>query len=192
MQCATFWQATQLFLLCCTGSVAVGLAVYGGNILVPNQVHFQFVASGVFCSAFVVSVMFLRKLHTIVVVGVAFVSMQLFVGLDSLAGQGESYIRNAAYMACLYIVASVGIASSRWYPRLVFGKFIIWSAISAAVHLVALYVLALVRYQTVSVNPERIQSAAEVGALVGAGIGVGFEVWELVRRRCSGTEENAA
>ena len=188
-----FIQAAQLFLICCAGSIAVGLAVYGTKIFVPNSMFFQFVGSGVFCSLFVASAMFLRKLHTVVVVVVSLVLLRVFIGSNSVIEQDESYLhfRNAVYMVGLVVVASVGVASSRWYPKLKFGKFIVWSAASAAVHLAALFLLALIRYQTVSVNPDLVQATAEVAALVGAGIGFGFEMWELFRQRVSGTEENS-
>jgi hypothetical protein len=75
----------------------------------------------------------------------------------------------------------LGLLVNRALPSLKIGKFVLWAAIFGFTHTLAVFLLLLINTHSVPVNPEFLMMNARIGALMGAGVGLGLEVATSVR-----------
>ncbi len=69
------------------------------------------------------------------------------------------------------------------FPALYVGKFVVWGAIFAVTHVCAFLFLVLIKTQSIEANPEFVIMVARIGALLGAGVGLGYELAIIVANR---------
>lgn len=165
------------FFSCLAGSVAAGVLAYGGRVFEPALPHFQFVASGAIGGALVVAER-ARSARGSLLAGVA-----SFACMSALVGSTDPYIlaRNAAWIAGLLLAVRASLRLDRLLPRVAVGKFASWSVVFGLFHAALYLVPSLVRSGSVDAGAMLLQ--ATIGALIGAGIGLGHELAVLPTSR---------
>ncbi len=179
----TIWSAVFSFSICLMGSVLLGLLVYGTPVFDTHLIYFQFVAAGVFCGALVVAVDALGP-RSVAPVG--------------LVGYGVMFWQNGANTLPLFLRAGVWIVGlttavlgARWasrrlsshqWPQLAIEKFVIWSVGFGFVHLCMFGFLSVVNRRPI--DPMVAVMTMRLGGLIGAGVGLGYEVarWYMMRK----------
>lgn len=163
--------------LCLSSCMLMGLLAYGGRIFDPGQVTFQFIVSGLIGGAFVVAVRASRAMY------VAAVGIFAFVLTTATSGPVSPNIllRNAVWVIALLVAVLAALRIEDKVRRLSIGKFVLWAAVFGIVYLFALEVLSVIRH--VPVNAEVVIENLKLGALIGAGIGLGHEIAEVTRWR---------
>lgn len=179
MPVRSFWVGAVSFLLCALGSVLVGLLVYGQAIFDTGLVYFQFVAAGILCGSFVVSAKIAGP-KSVILVGMAAYGVVLAYNGSST---GIRFFRDAVWVSGLALAVVLGLWNSRFLPRLIIGKFVVWSATFGIVHLCMFTLLSFVNGG--SFDQSMALTATRLGALIGAGVGLGHELGELVNQRWS-------
>ncbi len=173
--------AVATFLFCFTGSVLMGFLVYGDSVFDSSQVFFQFVGSGLLGAALVAAarVAGLRAVALVVLIGypVLLISNGSFTGARLL--------RDAVGVAGLSGAVLAGMGCNRFFPRRALGKFVIWAAIFGGVHLAMYAILCLANGQPI--DSSWAELTARIGALIGGGLGLGFELSALVWEKMKGT-----
>ena len=167
------WKSVLLFLLCFAGSGLVGLAVFGTAVFNPRLVYFQFITSGAVVAALVV----------------AFASggmrAALAVGLVSLVAllatlrptTGALFLRDVLWAPMLVaaVLASLRLSAAVGWPR--FGRFVYWGLVFGACHLAVFAVLTIANGRPF--DADLALTVVRIGALIGAGAGLGKELHEL-------------
>lgn len=169
-----FKPALLQFTMCLLGSIAVGYAYFGHRIFDHHLTYFQFILFGAVAGIFVAAWPMVSKRWLLVLGVMAFFGVIIQAQSDT----PTRVIRDAVWI--LSVVAGVGIClqANRVFPNLKVGKFVIWAAIFAITHTCALCLLGVI--QSVTVNPEFYLMNARIGALAGAGLGLGRELAILV------------
>lgn len=165
------------FFFCLAGSVTAGVLAYGGRVFEPALPYFQCVASGAAGGALVVAGR-ARSARGSLLAGVA-----SFAFMSALVGSTDTYIlaRNAAWIVGLLLAVRAGLRLDRLLPRVAVGKFASWAVVFGLVHAALYLVPSLVRRGSVDAGAMLLQ--ATIGALIGAGIGLGNELSVLATSR---------
>lgn len=169
-----FKRALLQFTLCLLGSIGMGYACFGHQIFDHHLTYFQFILFGAFAGIFVAAWPIVGK-RWLVVLGV-----MAYLGLVIQASSTTParLIRDAVWILSVIAAVRLGFLGDRVFPSLKVGKFVVWAAIFAITHTGALYLLSVI--QSVTVNPEFYVMNARIGALAGAGVGLGRELAILV------------
>ena len=165
------------FTMCLLGSIAAGYAYFGPQIFDHHLTYFQFILFGAVAGFFVavwplVSARWLLALGVLAYFG--------FV-IQANSTTPVRLIRDAVWILSVMTAVRIGLLGDRFFPSLKVGKFVLWAAIFAVTHTCALYVLGVI--QSVTVNPEFYLMNARIGALAGAGVGLGRELAAVVATR---------
>ena len=176
-------QAALTILLCALVSVIIGLMVYGDQIFNRQTSLFQFVSTGAACGVFVAAFRHYGTKAGLLAVPVVFLAFLAVTKSSSLTLVFRDVVGVVGWCAA----AKIGLVSSGWYPRLVVGKFILWAAAFAFVHLCMFAMLSIVN--SVPIDQHYALFVTKLGALIGAGVGLGYELSELLwsRSRRTGT-----
>ena len=90
-------------------------------------------------------------------------------------------IRDAFWVAALFLATRAGVAGDRVFPGLAVGKFVVWSALFATAYTGAILLVGQVL--SIPVDTEITLQGARMGAMQGAGIGLGYELSTLLGAR---------
>lgn len=165
------------FLLCAGASIGLGYLLVGERIFQPELVSFQFVMSGLIVGLLVAATEWLpRRRIALVAAGVYFLILVVNKVEDP-----DKRVSFAVYVLVLYLGTMGGLLSNRWFPRLYFGKFVLWAALFGALHLVSVPFLGLVLAQ--SPDSEMMLASGQLGAAMGAAAGMGFELSQYMEER---------
>ena len=170
-------QAVLTILLCALVSVLIGLAVYGARIFNHHTGLFQFVCTGVASGVFVAAFRYYGARVGLLAVPVVLVA---FLALTK-SSTSMFVLRDVVSVVGWCAAAKICLVSSGWYPRLVVGKFILWAAVFGFVYLCVFAILILAN--SVPFDPQMASTVTKLGALIGAGVGLGFELSELLWSR---------
>jgi hypothetical protein len=89
--------------------------------------------------------------------------------------------RNALVVLGLYLAVRSGLLIEDKVRRVAVGKFTLWAAIFGIVHVCTFSILSVARRG--SVEAELALFQLTLGALIGAGVGLGHEIAEMVKSR---------
>jgi hypothetical protein len=169
-----FKPALLQFTMCLLGSIGAGYAYFGHQIFDHQLTYFQFVLFGAVAGLFV-AVWPLISARWLLVLGVL-----AYFGFIIQANSTTPVrlIRDAVWILSVMAAVWIGLLLDRVFPFLKVGKFVVWAAIFAVSHTCALFVLGVI--QSVTVNPEFYLMNARIGALAGAGVGLGHELAAVV------------
>jgi len=172
-----FKPALLQFTMCLLGSIAVGYAYFGPQIFDHHLTYFQFISFGITAGIFVAAWP-LVSARWLFLLGIL-----AYLGFVILANSTTPtrLIRDAVWVLAVIAAVWTSLRGDRVFPSLKVGKFIIWAAIFAVTHTCALAVLGVI--QSVNVNPDFYLMNAKIGALAGAGIGLGHELAAVVISR---------
>ena len=173
-----YWRAMLAFLLCSLGSMGVGYVVYGAKIFRPELVLSQFVISGLVVGVFVANFIATVRPWSLLVIAAAYLLLVLKTWSLDL---GLTF-RFAMYIGTLFLATWASLANSQKFPRPVLGKFLLWAAIFGALHLVSTQILSLA--MSTPAMPGLVNYSGRLGAWIGAGAGLGYELSTLIGSRC--------
>jgi hypothetical protein len=179
-------QVALRFILCWTGSVAIGYAVFGGAIFHSDKSVFQFVATGAISGAAIAASSGIRSKNTLAVFIAGFLAVVTITGSTSLTRLS----RDAVMVISVILAVQAGLRWDTVFPRVVVGKFVLWGAGFAFIQCVAVGLLAAVF--GVAIDTHVIIQAATISVLIGMGVGFGYELSEFVGRRLVGYQLGAA
>ncbi len=166
-------------VLCTLGSVGFGFAYFGHQIFNHELTYFQFVYFGVVAGVFV-AVLPTAKSRWLVLMG-AFAMLGL--ALNANSNTPMRLIRDVVGVLSVFVAVRLGLGAGRMFPALYVGKFVVWGAIFAVTHVCAFLFLVLIKTQSIEANPEFVIMVARIGALLGAGVGLGYELAIIVANR---------
>lgn len=158
------------FTLCLLGSIAAGYAYFGHQIFDHHLTCFQFILFGVVAGIFVAAWPLVNARWLLVLGILAY----LGVVIQAKSDTPVRLIRDAVWVLSVIAAVRISLLGDRVFPSLKVGKFVVWAAIFAITHTGALFLLSII--QSVTVNPELYLMNARIGALAGAGIGLGHEL----------------
>lgn len=164
-------------LLSYLGVLVVGVAVYGGRVFDPGLAYFQFVAGGVVCGAYLLALRSARGWATILVAVAILAALVLPRGSEL----GSYLARDAVWVAGLLVAVRVGVSINRSLGRIPLGKFVLWALAFGAIHFLMHAILSFAN--SVPIDPRMARVATTIGALMGAGFGLGLEFSEFVGPR---------
>jgi len=164
-------------VLCLAGSVLAGAMVYGNRVFNPEMAHFQFVVSGLIGGSLVLAIQFRRGQYAILGCVAAFLIMSILVGSPA----PDILARNALWVLGLYLAVRSGLLIDDKIRRVAVGKFTLWAATFGIVHVCMFAILSVARRG--SVEAELALFQLTLGALIGAGVGLGHEIAEMVKFR---------
>lgn len=173
------------FTLCLLGSIAAGYAYFGHQIFDHHLTYFQFISFGVVAGIFVAAWPLVNARWLLLAGALAYLG---FV-IQANSTTPTRLIRDAVWVLSVIAAVWTSLQGDRVFPSLKFGKFVIWAAIFAVTHTCALAVLGVI--QSVTVNPEIYLMNARIGALAGAGIGLGHELATVATTRSWNSHEDA-
>lgn len=174
------------FILCWACSVAIGYAVFRGAIFHADKAVFQFVATGAISGAFIAASSGIRSKNTLAVVVASFLAVVMITGSTSFTRLS----RDAVMIISVILAVQAGLRWDTVFPRVVVGKFVFWGAGFALIQCVAVGLLAAVF--GVAVDSHVMVQAATISFLIGVGVGLGYELSEIVGRRLVGYPLSAA
>ncbi len=158
------------FTLCLLGSIAVGYVYFGHQIFDHHLTYFQFISFGVIAATFVAAWPLVGTRWLILIGVLAYLGLVIQAQSDTPV----RLIRDAIWVVSVIAAVRIGLLGDRVFPSLKVGKFVVWAAIFAVTHTCALFLLSVI--QSVTVNPEFYLMNARIGALAGAGVGLGREL----------------
>lgn len=174
-------RAALQFLLCCAGSILVGLACFGPRILDSRQLYFQCVAWGVVASLFVAA-WHLARPRWIALFGV----LACFgVVAQTHAETPVRLTRDAIGVLAVAGAVRLSLLSDRALPSLKLGKCVLWGAAFAIVQTLALLLMMLIAGRSTIAGPGIFRTTAQVAAVIGVGVGLGSELADLIWTRRS-------
>lgn len=183
---ARIFQIALRFALCWVGSIAVGFVFFGGRIFQTELSVFQFVATGAISGLVVAAAVASGRKWSLLVFIIGFLATIAFTRSASSA----RLVRDAVLVVAIILAVHASLRWDRVFPRVPFGKFLLWAAGFALVHAVAVALLAIYQRAPAIVEPAMV--AARIGVLIGVGVGVGYEISEFVSRRWAGRRERVA
>ncbi len=165
------------FTMCFLGSIGAGYAYFGNQIFDHHLTYFQFILFGAVAGIFVaawplVSARWLLAFGVLAYLGVV---------TQANSTTPVRLIRDAVWVLSVIAAVRISLLGDCVFPSLKVGKFVVWAAVFAITHTGALYLLSVI--QSAAVNPESYMMNARIGALAGAGIGLGHELAEVVATR---------
>ena len=169
--------AVVTFVFCVVGSLLLGYIAYGKDIFESHLIYFQFVGFGVLCGVLVVVAQYVGTRATLLV---GLVAYPVLLSCDG-ANTGALFVRDAVGVAGLVVAVLVGFWNNRLLPRLVLGKFVVWGATFGVVHLIMFAILSFVNGRPFDLGMAMV--SMRIGTLLGAGIGLGYEVSELLNAK---------
>ena len=174
-------------LLCTMGSIAFGFAYFGHQVFNPELTYFQFVFFGLIAGVFVAASP-VWKSRWLLLVGVL-----TFLGLllSTKSNTPMLLIKDAVGVLFVFAAVRLGVWGNRFLPSWPIGKFVVWGAIFAVTHVCAFLLLVLIKTQSIEANPEFVVVMARIGALLGAGVGFGYEIARIVASRVWYSKEGA-
>ena len=156
------------FLLCSLGAVTTGFLLYGRQILQPGNVAFQVVVSGIFGGLYAAATRHLPRWVGGIIVAIGW-GFALYLALEVTHAH---YLREAIWVASTTAAAGLGI----WYHararRFAAAGILVWSLVFALVDL--LLFLLLSTSASFGVDGAFVSRAVGLGALIGAGLGLGY------------------
>lgn len=170
MDARSILPAALLFASCFLGSVLMGLAFYGRVVFDAHLAYFQFVAAGAMGGGLTVAAAGCKSRSMIIAAMLAFAALLAWDSPKSW----NLLLRDAVWVLVLVLAVRIGVWNSRVLPRLVFGKFVLWAAVFGALHMGMFAILTLAN--GISFASDSAMLAGRLGALVGAGLGLGYEV----------------
>lgn len=176
------------FMLCSLGSIGLGYSYFGNQIFDPKLTYFQFVLFGVLASVFIAAIPLVKwrwlvPLAVVSFMGVIFLTKSI---------TPLRVTRDAVWVLVVIAAVWLGLKSNRAFPSLKVGKFVIWSAIFSATHTCAVFMLILITTHSTTANPEFLVMNARIGALLGAGVGLGYELSKILAARVWHNQEAVA
>ncbi len=103
------------------------------------------------------------------------------MGLPDRSWLGSLVLRDAVWVVGLLAATKAGLATNRAFPGWAFGKFVLWGVAFGVIHF-AMHAILVVA-NSASLDLQLAWFASLVGALIGAGIGLGVEAADLMRSR---------
>lgn len=166
-------------VLCTWGSIGFGYAYVGPLVFDRHLTYFQFVAFGLVAGVFVAAWPLLRPAWLALLAVVAFLALTITAQSDTPA----RHVRDAVGVLSLIGAVKVSLLNNRIFRTLAVGKFVVWAAVFAITHVCAVLVLSVLL--SVPIGPGLLPNVARIGALIGAGVGFGYELAVVIggRRR---------
>lgn len=171
------------FILCWLGSVAVGYTVFGGAIFHVDDPAFQFVATGAIAGTFAAFATCFRSKGQFGVLISCFLVVLVIAGSTSPA-RLSSY---AMMVTSVFLSVGAGLRWDRVFPHVPLGKFFLWAAGFGLIRCVAVVLLGATL--GIGIEDHVIVQAAMTSTLIGAGIGIGYELSEIASRRLFGDRQ---
>ncbi len=171
------WISALTFALCLLGSVLLGLIFYGRLMFNPNLVFFQFIGSGILCAAFIVAAESSGPRSVLILGLITYPLMLAITGSNT----GQLFLRDAIYVFGLASCVLLSLQTNLGFKNLNFGKFVFWGAIFGALHFFMFAILSIAKGAPFDFF--LAGKATQLGTLVGAGIGLGYEISASLRRR---------
>jgi hypothetical protein len=174
------------FILCWLGSVATGYAVFGGAIFHYDNSAFQFVAIGVIAGVVAVFATCFRSKGML---GVFIGSILAVIAITGSTTPAQ-LLRFTVMVISVFLSVGLGVRWDKVFPRVALGKFVLWAAGFGLIRCVAVVLLgATLR---IGIDFQVIVQAAMMSTLIGAGVGIGYELSEIASRKLVGDQQCAA
>ncbi|MCP4144473.1 MAG: hypothetical protein GY752_04220 [bacterium] len=161
-------------VLCYLCVVGIGYAVFGSKIFQPKLIYFNFIMSGLIVAMFAATIPVAKKWQLILLAIISYVG----VLLTTKSQTPTLVIRDTVHVVSIITATKLSIMTHRLYTSMRFGKFVFWAAIFAVAYVSALYLLTTI--QQVTLNEVIPPTIAAMGALIGGGAGIGFELSKIV------------
>lgn len=174
------------FILCWLGSAAIGYAVFGGAIFHFDDPAFQFVATGAIAGAVAA---FATSFRSKGMLGVL-ISCILVVFAITGSTSPARLLSYAVMVTSVFLSVGVGLRWDRVFPHVALGKFALWAAGFGLIRCVAVVLLGSTL--RIGIEYHVIVQAAMTSTLIGAGVGIGYEISEIASRRLVGDRQCAA
>lgn len=167
-------------MLCWIGSVCVGYAFFGGGIFQRELAVFQFVATGAISGLAVAMAARGRPKWPLAFFIIGFLATIVLTGSLTPA----RLLRDVVLVVAVILAVQAGLRWNTVFPHLVIGKFVLWAAGFAVIQAVAVGLMAAILRAPAAA--ETMLGAARIGVLLGSGVGLGYEMAEIVSRRLGG------
>ncbi len=158
------------FLCCSAGSIIPGVLLFRGSLFQPDWNIFQFLASGALVGLFVASRNFLPLRQS----GLVAAGIYFLILLVKKAEDPDLRIFYAVFVGGIYLATTGALLSDRVFPRMVFGKFIVWAALFGLLYLIAAPLLSWAMSRPLNVG-DALHNA-RMGAMLGGATGFGYEI----------------